>query len=294
MTLMIDFPFPGAGPWVEHFRQIEIPVLRHTVQQLNELRDTAETINTRKLANIIEHDPLMTLRVFRTMQERRSRSQSADITTIERSLVMLGIQGFYESIENLPIIEQQLKGYPKAMLGLLKVIARSRHAAQWARDWALLRQNVSFDEIAMASLLHDLVEILMWCFAPNLASRARELMAADPERRSNSIQQEVFGAPLDEIMAELITHWGLPPLLRTLMDPADAETGNVRNVKLAVDLARHTANGWNNAALPDDYRAIEALLHIGHSNFLERIGAPEELVLAARQAEAANDQLGYN
>lgn len=291
MTLMIDFPFPGAGPWVDHFKSIEVPVLRHTVHQLDELRATADTINTRKLATVIGHDPLMTLRLFQYMQANRSRRQSADITTIERSLVMIGTQNFYNSIQDPPILEQQLKGYPKAMLGLLKVIARSRVASQWARDWALLRQNVSFDEIAMAALLHDLVEILMWCFAPNLAIRAKERLASEPGRRSSQIQQEVFGAPLDEIAVELISHWGLPPLLCSLLKPADAEVANVRNVVLAVDLARHSANGWNDPALPDDYRAIEGLLHIGHSNLLERIGAPEEQVEAARQAEAAGDPL---
>lgn len=291
MTLMIDFPFPGAAPWVDHFKTIEVPVLRHTVHQLDELRETADTINTRKLATVIAHDPLMTLRLFQHMETNRSRRQSADITTIERSLVMIGTQNFYNSIQDPPILEQQLKGYPKAMLGLLKVIARSRVASQWARDWALLRQNVSFDEIAMAALLHDLVEILMWCFAPNLAIRAKERLTSEPGRRSSQIQQEVFGAPLDEIAVELISHWGLPPLLCSLLKPADAEVANVRNVVLAVDLARHSANGWNDPALPDDYRAIEALLHIGHSNLLERIGAPEEQVEAARQAEAEGDPL---
>ncbi|HMT80085.1 MAG TPA: HDOD domain-containing protein [Azonexus sp.] len=288
MTLMIDFPFPGAPAWVEHFAEIELPVLRHTVQQLSDLRATAETINTRKLAAIIEHDPLMTLRVFRTMQQRRSKSQSADITTIERSLVMMGTQGFYDSLQDLPIIEQQLKGYPKAMLGLLKVIARSRHAAAWARDWALLRQNASFEEVTMAALLHDFVEILMWCFAPSLASQARDRLATDSASRSGPIQQEIFGAPLEEIMVELVTQWGLPPLLRTLMHPGNAEAGNVRNVKLAVDLARHSGNSWNDAALPDDYRAIETLLHIGHSQLLERIGAPAEQIQAARLAEESD------
>ena len=288
MTLMIDFPFPGATAWVEHFAEIELPVLRHTVQQLSDLRATAETINTRKLAAIIEHDPLMTLRVFRTMQQRRSKSQSADITTIERSLVMMGTQGFYDSLQDLPIIEQQLKGYPKAMLGLLKVIARSRHAAAWARDWALLRQNASFEEVTMAALLHDFVEILMWCFAPSLASQARDRLATDSASRSGPIQQEIFGAPLEEIMVELVTQWGLPPLLRTLMHPGNAEAGNVRNVKLAVDLARHSGNSWNDAALPDDYRAIETLLHIGHSQLLERIGAPAEQIQAARLAEESD------
>jgi HD-like signal output (HDOD) protein len=291
MTLMIDYPFPGAAPWVDHFKSIEVPVLRHTVHQLDELRETADTINTRKLATVIGHDPLMTLRLFQYMQANRSRRQSADITTIERSLVMIGTQNFYNSIQDPPILEQQLKGYPKAMLGLLKVIARSRVASQWARDWALLRQNVSFDEIAMAALLHDLVEILMWCFAPNLAIRAKERLASEPGRRSSQIQLEVFGAPLDEIAVELISHWGLPPLLCSLLKPADADVANVRNVVLAVDLARHSANGWNDPALPDDYRAIESLLHIGHSNLLERIGAPDEQVEAARQAEAEGDPL---
>ena len=291
MTLMIDFPFPGAALWVDHFKTIEVPVLRHTAHQLDELRATAETINTRQLATIIGHDPLMTLRLFQTMQANRSRRQSADITTIERSLVMIGTQNFYNSIQNPPIVEQQLKGYPKAMLGLLKVIARSRNAALWARDWALFRQNVSFDEIAIAALLHDLVEILMWCFAPNLAIRAKERLAKEPGRRTRQVQEEVFGASLDDIAVELIPHWGLPSLLCSLMNPADAETANVRNVMLAVDLARHSANGWNDPALPDDYRAIETLLHIGHSNLLERIGAPDEQVQAARLAEAERDQL---
>ena len=290
MTLMIDFPFPGAGPWVEHFKEVELPVLRHTMHQLAELRDEAETINTRKLASIIEHDPLMTLRVYQFMKARRNKSQMAEITTIERALMMMGTHCFYENFMDLPIIEQQLKTYPKAMLGLLKVIARSRHAWTWSRDWALLRQNTTFDEIAMAALLHDCVEILMWCFAPNLSIRAQDRLKAKPGQRTATVQNEVFGASFEKILIELCEQWGLPQLLLTLLNPNDAESANVLNVRYAVDLARHVGNGWNDPALPDDYRAIEALLHIGHSNFLERIGAPEEQIIAARAAEMAEDE----
>jgi hypothetical protein len=63
----------------------------------------------------------------------------------------------------------------------------------------------------------------------------------------------------------------------------------VKNVKLAVDLARHTANGWDDAALPDDYRMIQELLHIDHENLLRRIGAPKEHILAARSDKPAED-----
>jgi len=183
------------------------------------------------------------------------------------------------------------KGYPKAMLGLLKVMARSRQAGIWARDWALLRQHPAFDEIMLAALLHDFAEILMWCFAPSLATRLKERQAAAPHLRSSALQNEEYGVVLDELAVELGTLWGLPQLLVTLMNPANANSPNVKNVKLAVDLARHTAVGWNNPALPDDFQEIEAFLHQGHSHFLERIGAPETLVTAARQAEESEDPL---
>ena len=47
-----------------------------------------------------------------------------------------------------------------------------------------------------------------------------------------------------------------------LMDPALAKTTRVRNVMLAANLARHSAQGWDDAALPDDYREIAALLRM--------------------------------
>ena len=109
MTLMIDFPFAGAGQREDHFKEVELPVLRHTIQKQEKQRSKAETINVRKLAAIITHDPLMTLRVYRYMQEKRSKSQNAEITTVERALVMMGTYNFYESFRDLPVIENQLK-----------------------------------------------------------------------------------------------------------------------------------------------------------------------------------------
>lgn len=285
MTLMVDFPFPGTDAWVGHFKAIDLPVLRLTAKKLMELQENAEDINTRNLAAIVMHDPLMTLRVLRYMQAHRSPFQNADITTMERALVMIGTSKFFELCQDLPIIEQQLKGHPKAMLGLLKVITRSRHAAGWARDWALFRQNTRFDEISLAAMLHDSVEILMYCTAPSLALRAQERHLAQPKLRTQTIQEEVFGASLNDIMQELIKDWGLPELLQSLLDPADAQLPNVRNVSLAVDLARHVANGWKDPAIPDDLRAIESLLHMGHAKLLESVGAPKEMVQAAKLAE---------
>lgn len=290
MTLMIDLPFQGLAPWVSYFKNAELPVLRHTVHQLEALHADAENINTRQLATIIMHDPLMTLRVFCHMASHRSERQLTDITTIERALMMIGVQPFFEHFKDLPIVEQQLKGHPKAMLGLLQVVARARHAAEWGRDWALLRKSPEFDEIAVAALLHDFPEVLMWCFAPTLAIRVKALQKADKTRRSVDLQAIEYGVPLYEIKNELAALWGLPQLLFALMNPQNADTPNVKNVKLAVDLARHSANGWQDAALVDDFREIREILHMSNSSLMERVGAPEEMVRAALSLEDAAEE----
>ena len=43
----------------------------------------------------------------------------------------------------------------------------------------------------------------------------------------------------------------------------------MRNVLLAIQLARHTARGWDNAALPDDVRDIAALLNLSNDATLQ-------------------------
>ncbi len=59
--------------------------------------------------------------------------------------------------------------------------------------------------------------------------------------------------------------WRLPSLLvRITDDHAQEPTSQVRNVLLAIRVARHSAQGWDNAALPDDVRDIAQLLQLSH------------------------------
>jgi HD-like signal output (HDOD) protein len=265
-------PVLDLAGWVAYFGAANIPVLRHTEQQLAELRDKAHKANARAISSVILQDPLMTLRVLAYIEAKRSKTRLTDITTIERSLMMIGMEPFFNDFENLPTVEDHLKGHPRALLGLLKVIGRARKAAHWAREWAIHRHDLDVDEIIVATLLYDFAEILMWCFAPGLALQVADRQKADRTLRSVAIQSEIFGVPLFQIKQALAQTWHLPQLLITLMDPQHAEHPRVRNVKLAVDLARHSANGWDDAALPDDYRAIEELLHISHETLMHRLG----------------------
>ena len=266
--------------WVAYFSQANIPVLRHTEQQLADMRTHAHKTNARAISSVILHDPMMTLRVLAYIEAKRSKTRLTDITTIERSLMMTGMEPFFNDFQNLPRVEEHLKGHPRALLGLLKVIGRARKAAQWAREWAIYRHDLDVDEISVATLLYDFPEILMWCFAPGLALQVTDRQRADRSLRSVAIQTEIFGVPLYQIKQALAEAWHLPQLLMTLMDPQNAEHPRVRNVKLAIDLARHSANGWDDAALPDDYQAIEDLIHMSHETLMHRLGLDQPVPAA--------------
>jgi HD-like signal output (HDOD) protein len=269
---MIDRPFSDLDAWVAYLSEANLPVLRHTRAELDALRGNAERVNARLLANAVMRDPLLTLRVLAYIEERRRKSQNADITTIERALMMIGIEPFFRDFENLPLVEEELKTYPRALLGLLKVTNRSRKAALLAREWGVIRHDLDVDEITVAALLHDTAEMLMWCFAPTLALQVKEMQMHDRSLRSSSAQLAVYGIKMNDLHLKLARAWHLPELLTTLMDHSNADNPRVKNVSLAVDLARHSANGWDDPALPDDFHAIEELLHINHETLMHRLG----------------------
>lgn len=285
---MIDKPFSDLEAWVAFFSQANIPVLRHTELKLADLRANADKSNARTISSVILHDPLMTLRVLAYIEAKRNKTRNTDITTIERALMMIGMEPFFRDFQELPLIEDQLKPHPRALLGLLKTINRARKAAHWARDWAIYRHDLDVDEIIVATLLYDFTEILMWCFAPNLALQFAEKKQADRTLRSVAVQAEVFNLPLHEIKMALAQTWRLPELLTTLMNQDNANNPRVRNVRLAVDLARHSANGWDDAALPDDYKAIGELLHLSEEAVMRRLGL--EIPVAPPEAASTGNQ----
>jgi carboxylesterase type B len=144
----------------------------------------------------------------------------------------------------------------------LQTVRRAQRAAHYAYDWALRLHDLHAEEVLVSALLTHVTEMLMWCFNPVQMLEIHKLQAADKTLRSAEVQKQVMGFTGVELQRQLAAEWHLPQLLQNLMDPALAHTTRVRNVTLAANLARHSAQGWNNDALPDDYREIAALLRM--------------------------------
>lgn len=262
----------GIQAWSDFLSDREIPVLRQTARALTEAREHADSIGVRKIATIVLHDPLMTVRVLRFIARRRGKRQLQDVSTVEHAVMMLGIEPFFHHFAQFEIIEDHLKPNPQAMLGLLHVVRRAQRSARYALDWATWRYDLNSEEVAIAALLHDLAEMLIWCFSPQQALGIRALQDDNLALRSADAQQAVLGFTLNDLQAALCKKWQLPELLASLIDDKNANRARVRNVQLAVDLARHTAQGWDDPALPDDFRAIAALMNIDEATLKLRLG----------------------
>ena len=265
----------GLAGWVAFLSQADIPVLRQTARELDALRQDTNKLSARNVADVIAADPMLTVKLLRYLQQHKRRSQTSEVVQVEQALLMLGVEAFYDKVPATPHVQETLRGQTNALVELLRVLHRAHRASEYARDWAIRLNDMHYEEVRIAALLHDLAEMLLWCYAPQDMLKIHALQQQDKTLRSRVAQERVLGFNLPDLQKMLVKEWNLPQLLLELMDDGNAGKPRVRNVTLAVNLARHSANGWNDAALPDDYRDIGALLRIPPAEAMELV-VPEE------------------
>ena len=264
-------PLRDVAAWTEHFRRAQIPVLRETVEALEGLRANEDRTDANSIGELIGGDPLMTLKVLAYVSDHRGRSVVTGPDTVIAALVMLGIPPFFRAFEAPLAIEDVLGGSSEALAGLQGVLRRAHRGARFALAFAVHRADPHAATIHAAALLHEFAEMLLWCHAPRLALRIRELQDADPTLRSSVAQRGVLHLELEELQQALVNAWRLPALLSAKSQEPHAGNTGARTVGLAARLARHTAAGGDNAAVPDDVAEVSAFLNLSPGAALELV-----------------------
>jgi HD-like signal output (HDOD) protein len=260
--------------WVDFIKQVEIPVLKQTAREIARLQEDEDRLSARALTGVILNDPMMVFKVLCYSQTHKGKHQLQDLLQVEQAIIMMGTTKFFKNLTPSLLVEDTLKGNLIALTHLLRMIKRAHRAAKFAGDWATHLADLHAEELCIAALLHDLSEMLMWCFAPEKMNTIYDKQQADKTLRSQAVQQEVLGFKLHDMQNELVEVFKLPPLLKQLMHDESGNEHRVKNVLLAVNLARHSANGWDDAALPDDYSDIAEFLRVDVERAKLIIGVP--------------------
>jgi HD-like signal output (HDOD) protein len=264
-------PRPSLEAWAACFAPADLPVLAETADALEALRAVEDEVDAHLLSETVSADPLLTLKLLAhvaAVRRPRDDETRGDAETVTAALVLLGIGPFFRAFGPQPTVESVLAEQPAALAGFQAVLKRSHRAANFATAFAVHRMDHDAAVIHEAALLHDFAELLLWLRAPSLMLQVRAALDADPSLRSATAQAAVLNVQLADLQHLLMQQWRLPELLVHISDDRHVDTDQVRNVLLAIRVARHTAHGWDNAALPDDLTDIANLLHIGREPVL--------------------------
>jgi HD-like signal output (HDOD) protein len=266
-------PLKDLDAWVAFLHGAEIPVLGQTADALEALRANEDDVDANSIGEMIASDPLMTLKVLAYAAAHRTSRVVTDTETVTSALVLMGISPFFAAFGPQPTVEEWLVERPAALVGLDESLRRAHRGANFALAFAVHRMDPDAAAIHAAALLHDFADMLLWCHAPLLALRLRALHQAEPTLRFREAQLRVLNVELAPLHQALMKAWRLPELLIRIADDRHAQQPNAKCVKLALRLARHTAQGWDDPAIAHDVGEIASLLNLSPAAALQFVQA---------------------
>ena len=121
--LHLKEPLPNLASWTSFFLKAEIPVLESTALALEELRAKEDDVDAGMLAELIDSDPFMTMKVLAYVSAMRRNLESTQTETVVSSLVMMGVAPFFRAFGPQPTVQQHLADLPAALDALLALHA---------------------------------------------------------------------------------------------------------------------------------------------------------------------------
>ncbi|KAI1693100.1 hypothetical protein Ddc_23148 [Ditylenchus destructor] len=248
------------------------PVLASTAEQLELWRANEDAVDAHLLGEFLNKDPLMTLKLLAHAASQRSSRLLTDAETVTAALVLMGITPFFRAFGEQPTVRAAAgrasrrarrpaaraasrRARPPLRAGLRRAPRRSRRrgdpqrgaAARFLRDAALVRgpRPGAGDP-------------------PPATGRA---LAAQRDRAEGGAQHR----PGRPGAGAAKGPWHLPELLAHITDDKKVHDPQVRCVTLAVRLARHTSESWENPAVPDDLIEIGELMSLSPAHTLKLV-----------------------
>lgn len=242
----------GVDQWAAYLTAQELPSMLRSKMFLVALEETkGDALSPKELAGIAVSDPFLCLRLLREAERRRSRRLGRDTTTPLAAVMQLGVTAFRELLYSSPETDTE-------SLGLAGCESRSVLASQLSVLWVSARADIAPEEVAMATLLAECGELLLWSFAPEVPQAALDALASGRATRSAQAQEMACGFRFRDLTLKCASIWELPLLLTHLIQGVDNVRANIS--RLCVDTARHLAIGPENTALADDLAQAKRLI----------------------------------
>ncbi|MCW8919986.1 MAG: HDOD domain-containing protein [Sedimenticola sp.] len=224
--------------WIDRLSTKSLPAMALTRKRVPQLLDSPNS-NNADLQRIISRDPGFSLAIYRAFSTL-PHPPKEPITNIAHAIALLGIEPMTKACDQLPVLNLFLKG--TARTALLDCYSRAGHAAWYALNWGQQLHLNNPEEMAVAALLSELGEMMLWSHAEQ---EMTQIIALERRGMRRSVaEQTILGFELNDLSLQLAERWKLPALLIDALNPSGAFQTRSLAVMLAAAMAKESGYNW--------------------------------------------------
>lgn len=250
---------PGREPsglleWMNHIREQDMPAFGATVAAVTSIASD-DRASVSKLSQVILRDAAMTAKVLKLANSAFHNPARQSISTISRSIVLLGFDVVSHIAMVISLVDALLKGGVRQRV--VEEMARSFHAAVQARALAMARRDPKAEEVFIAALLARIGEMAFWCFGGSKAEQLDQMLRGSSQK-PEELQQQLLGFKLHQLTAGLVHDWKLSPMLLSVFEHRTRLGPSEQAIVLGQQFALAAEKGWESPELRQLVRMISA------------------------------------
>jgi len=248
----------GIKQWIQRVKDKPIPVLPHTVKELQRLCALDDT-PLQRIVDFVEQDPGLTVQLLRKCNSKDGQRSRREIVSVQQAVMLVGTRPLSNIASQLPSVQKSLTEPARGQL--MRVFCRAYHAGMQAVYWAKLRRDMTPDEVFAATQLHFLGEMILAMYAPDELLKCFKLRH-DRNIASEEAQYISLGFTFDQLSLALAEAWHLPELVIEALHTENANHPRGFGIMLAVQLARSASIDWYSDKMSEIFKQTSEWLEI--------------------------------
>ncbi len=239
--------------WVNHLSQRELPIFKYSLIAITTIT-SREDSSSSELASAILKDVNLTARILRISNSYIYNPSNTPVNTITHAVMLLGFNLVRDISISLAIIDTLLIGNKETHV--MKLMARTFHAAVQAKSIAEQCNDESPEEIFIAALLYNIGELTFCCIDSQVSEKLINSRLLSSDEQYEKMQMDLLGFTFKQLSEKLTEDWHLSDLLHDTLHDRGNSNKRCQHILHGNAIAFAAEHGWKS---PETDREINKL-----------------------------------
>jgi len=227
--------------WVNHLSQSELPIFKYSLVAITTITAREDTSNN-ELSGAILKDINLTARILRLSNSYVYNPSGTRVNTVTNAVMLLGFNLVRDISISLAVIDTLLKGNKETHV--MKLMARTFHAAVQARAIAELKRDESPEEVFIAALLYNIGELIFCCVDTQSSEKLIDSRLLVTDDQYKKMQRDILGFTFNQLTEKLTNDWQLSSLLNETIHNKAHRNSRCQHISHGNAIAAAAEKGW--------------------------------------------------